>query len=107
MTISEKSSGNVFADLELPNPEVEQLRSALACEIFKIIERRKLKQRDAAKILGIDQPEVSKLKNGRFDQFSIERLMTFLNRLDQDVNISIDQHPIKSKRPAGVYVHAG
>lgn len=101
----EESSGNVFEDLEIPNSTSEQIRSALACEIFKIIDERKLKQREIAAILHIDQPEVSKLKNSRFDQFSVERLFSFLNRLDCDITISITKHSPKAKSAAGMFVN--
>ena len=67
----EKSSGNVFQDLGFPNPEMEQLKSALSFEIFNILKQRKLTQSQAAKILGIDQPQVSKLKIADFTCFSV------------------------------------
>jgi predicted XRE-type DNA-binding protein len=76
-----KSSGNVFADLELPNPEKYLAKVKIAYQINRIIEKRGLKQIEAAKILDIDQPKVSALNCGRLDDFSIERLIGFLNKL--------------------------
>lgn len=102
----EKSSGNVFKDLGFPNPELEQLKSALSFEIFTILNERKLTQAQGAKILGIDQPQVSRLKNGDFTRFSVERLIKLLNKLDRDINISITKHSARSKEPAGVHVTA-
>lgn len=87
----EESSGNVFEDLGFPNPELEQLKSALSFEIFTILKRRKLTQAQAAKVLGIDQPQVSRLKNADFSRFSVERLFNFLNRLGRDVDIQINR----------------
>ena len=81
----EKSSGNVFEDLGLPDVEELFLRATLGFKVFQIIEDRKLTQAEAAKILGVKQPEISRLKKGKFNHYSIERLMTFLNRLNLDV----------------------
>lgn len=74
-----------------PNPELEQLKSALSFEIFSILKQRKLTQAQAAKILGIDPPQVSRLKNADFTRFSIERLFSFLNRLGRDIEIRINR----------------
>ncbi len=93
----EESSGNVFEDLGFPNPEMEQLKSALSFEIFTILKKRKLTQAQAAKVLDIDQPQVSRLKNADFTRFSVERLFSFLNRLGRDVDIHINR--AKDKTP--------
>ncbi len=84
-----KSSGNVFADLNVPNPDKYLAKAELAIKINAIIAKRRLKQDEAAKILEIDQPKVSALSCGHLDDFSIERLITFLNRLDHDVEILV------------------
>ncbi len=86
---SEKSSGNVFADLGLPRPEQELLKAKLTLEIYRIIRERGLKQVEAGKILGIKQPHVSALMRNRAGSFSVERLMEFLTALGQDVKISV------------------
>ena len=85
----EVSSGNVFADLKHPNPEEAQTKADLILAISRIIAERRLKQVDAARILGIDQPKVSKLLRGYFGEYSVERLIRFLNRLGIDVEIKI------------------
>lgn len=85
----EKSSGNVFADLGLPNPELEDMRVQLSLKIFQIIKRKKLTQTQVGLLLGISQPEVSKLKNGLYHRFSLERLLCFLNRLHYNVDIKL------------------
>ena len=84
-----RSSGNVFADLKIPNSEEYLAKSELAVEIFKIIKRRRLTQAAAGKILGINQPKVSALLNGRLDGFSTDRLFRFLNALGCEVRISV------------------
>ncbi len=85
----EKSSGNVFKDLDLPDAGELFLKAKLGFEVFQIIEKRKLTQTEAAKILGVKQPEISRLKQGKFNHYGVERLMTFLNRLNHDVEIHI------------------
>lgn len=85
----EPSSGNVFADLGLPNPEQELLKAGLTLQIFKVLKVRKLTQAQAGKLLGIPQPHVSDLLNGRARAFSAERLMEFLAALGHDVEVRV------------------
>lgn len=85
----EKSSGNVFKDLGLVAPELEELKAELVLQIFKAIKCRKLNQNQAAQLLGIDQPEVSNLKLGKYSRFKIERLFNFLNKLNFNIDIMI------------------
>jgi predicted XRE-type DNA-binding protein len=85
----ERGSSNVFKDLDLPDAEELFLKAKLGFEVFQIIEKRKLIQTEAAETLGVKQPEISRLKQGKFNHYSIERLMTFLNRLNHDVEIRI------------------
>ena len=82
-----ESSGNVFADLGLPNPEQELMKARLALQIYRIIRERGLTQTQAAKLLGIKQPHVSLLMRNRAGSFSAGRLMEFLTALGQDVEV--------------------
>ena len=91
-------SGNVFADLGFENPEEEALKADLVREIRAIIRRRKLTQAQAAQLLGIRQPDVSSLVNGRVEKFSLQRMLMFMPRLGHDVKIIVKPKP--SKRPA-------
>jgi len=86
---AEKSSGNAFADLGLPNPEEELLKARLTLQIYRLINGRRLTQTEAGKILGIKQPHVSALMRNRSGAFSVERLMEFLTALGQDVEITV------------------
>lgn len=95
-----KSSGNVFSDMGFKNSKERLVKAELALKINQLIEERKLKQVEAAKILGINQPKISAISNGRLNDFSIERLIEFLNRLDQDVEIVVHEKPKRTKRPA-------
>ena len=87
----EQSSGNVFKDIGFPEAEAERelLKADLAVEIYRIIAGRKLTQAKTGELLGVDQADVSRLKNGDFDRFSVERLFAFLNRLNRNVEIRI------------------
>ena len=87
------SSGNVFADLGLPNPEEALAKAELANKISVLIRERALTQAKAAKLLGIDQPKVSMLLRGRLTGFSLERLMRFLMLLGQDIRITVQATP--------------
>lgn len=84
-----KSSGNVFADLQLPGSEERLLKAQLAAQVARVIADRKLTQSAAAVIMGIDQPKVSHLLHGRLAGFSAERLLTWLTELGQDVDITV------------------
>lgn len=84
-----RGGGNVFADLGLPNPEQELLKAQLTLQIYRIVKARKLTQAQAAAVLGIKQPHVSALLRNRAGTFSVARLMEFLNRLGQDVRITV------------------
>ncbi len=89
----EESSGNVFADLGYPNPQDALAKSRLAQRIAELLEEQHLTQVEAATLLGIDQPKVSKLLRGQLREFSTDRLFRFLNALNQDVEIVIRQKP--------------
>ena len=84
-----QSSGNVFADIGMPNPEEHLIKAELVHRIAAIIEAEGMKQADTAERLGIAQPDVSKMLNGNFRQFSVERLMRFLVALGHDVEIVV------------------
>ena len=99
----EESSGNVFADLGYPNAEEALTKARLAQRLTEIIESQNLTQVQAASILGIDQPKISKLIRGQLREFSIDRLFRFLNALDQDIEIVIRKKP-KTRRQATVSV---
>lgn len=83
------SSGNVFADLGLPNPDELLVKAELVHRISELIAERQLTQIEAAEVLGIDQPKVSALMRGKLSGFSTERLFRFLNALGNNVEIRI------------------
>lgn len=84
----------------LDKPKERLAKAKIASLIYNIIEERKLTQKEAGIILGINQPKVSALRNGRLGRlggFSIERLFAFLQALDQDIEIIV--HPKKQEEP--------
>ena len=87
-----EGSGNVYADLELEDADELLTRSQIGFLVFKILENRKLKQREIASVLGIAQPDVSHLMNGHFSRFTTDKLLGFLKRLDQKVTIQVSSH---------------
>ena len=84
-----QGSGNVFADLGLPNPEQELLKAQLTLQIYSILKDSGMTQVEIAKILGVRQPQVSLLMRNRAGNFSVGRLMEFLTALRQDVEITV------------------
>jgi predicted XRE-type DNA-binding protein len=91
------SSGNVFADLGLPDADELLVKSNLAMKINNIIEKRHLSQTQAAAILGIPQPKVSMIQHGKLRGFSLEKLCHLLTLLGRDVDIVI-----KARKKSGV-----
>jgi predicted XRE-type DNA-binding protein len=87
------SSGNVFADLGFAEPEEELAKAKLASRIRQIIKERRLTQIAAGSLMGVDQPKVSALLNGRMANFSSDRLMRLLTALGQDVDIVLRDKP--------------
>ena len=90
-----KGGRNIFEDLKLPDAEGLNAKAQIAYRICGILVERKLTQKRAAIVLGIDQPKVSALLRGRLDGFSSDRLFRFLNALDRDVVIVIK--PLKKR----------
>jgi predicted XRE-type DNA-binding protein len=95
---TETSSGNVFADLGFPDPELEQFKATLMLQIYRIIKGRKLTQTQAGRVLGIKQPNVSRLMRGSSGSYSVDRLIEFLTALGQNVEVTI--RPTRKKHGA-------
>ncbi|XIA66519.1 helix-turn-helix domain-containing protein [Bradyrhizobium sp. TZ2] len=87
-----ESSGNVFADLGLPDSEERMLKAGIVVELRRLIKERELTQVKAAKLLGISQPDLSHLLRGDFDDYSAERLMKMLTAFEQDIEIIMKPH---------------
>ena len=87
----ERGSGNIFADLGRPDAETHLLKAQLVTRIERIIRQHKLKQVEAAALLGLSQPDVSRLLRGNFREYSVERLLCLLTALGRDVEIVIHE----------------
>ena len=102
----EASSGNVFADLDVPDADAALAKAELARRICVLLSERKLTQARAAAVLGIDQPKVSALVRGKLGGFSTARLFRFLNTLGQDVEIGVRPRRRHSERASTRVVSA-
>lgn len=100
----EEGSGNVFADIGLTNPEERLAKADLAIRVSEAIRTRRLTQTRAARMLGIDQPKISRLLRGQLSGFSTERLIYFLTLLGRDVEIIVK--PARSRRQGHLRVVA-
>jgi predicted XRE-type DNA-binding protein len=93
-------SGNVYADFGFPNSEEAKTKAELAMLITNILKEKNVTQHQAADIMGIDQPKVSKITRGLVSEFSIERLMKFVISLGFDIEIIPKPHHLKTSHPS-------
>jgi predicted XRE-type DNA-binding protein len=91
-----RGSGNVFRDFGDPNAELEQTRALLAAKIIQVLDDRKLGVRAAERMTGIAASEFSRIRNVRLERFTIDRMITILGKLDQEVRVTLEVRP----RPA-------
>ena len=84
-----RGSGNLFQDFGTPEPELRQLKALLAAEVIKTLDQRKLTVREAEAITHVAAADFSRLRKVKLDRFTIDRLMTILDRLGQEVHVSI------------------
>ncbi len=87
----ERGSGNVFADLDHPDADAHLLKAELVSRINTIVRQRGITQTEAARLLGLTQPDVSRLLRGDFREYSLERLFRLLTALGRDIDIVIRQ----------------
>ena len=90
--IVEAGSGNIFADLGLPDAEETLLKAQVVSVLHRLIKARKLTQTAAAKLVGVSQPDMSHILHGQFRGWSVERLMRMLTAFEQDVEIIVRPH---------------
>jgi predicted XRE-type DNA-binding protein len=98
-----RGSGNVFADIGVPDPELAQAKAGICHKIYATIRDRGLTQTQAAKLLGVDQPKVSEITRGRVRSYTIDRLLGYLGRLGYGVRIEYVALPVEQE----VTVRAG
>ena len=90
-TAVERGSGNVFADLGLPDADAHLVKAELVSRIDAIVRQRGITQTECARLLGLSQPDVSRLLRGDFREYSLERLLRLLTTLGRDIDIVIRQ----------------
>lgn len=88
-----RGSGNVFRDLNHPNPDLEQLRALLAAQIVKTLDQRELTVRRAGELTGIAAADFSRIRRANIGRFTVDRLMTILDRLGQQVEVTVTTRP--------------
>ena len=101
----EPGSGNVFADLGRPGADAHLLKAELVSRIDALVRRRGMTQAAAGRLLGLAQPDVSRLLRGDFREYSLERLFRLLNALGRDVDIVI--HAPRSGATGRLRIAAG
>jgi predicted XRE-type DNA-binding protein len=100
----EVGSGNVYADLGLPNPEQLQAKAALMHLINAEIKRRGLTQEQAGEMVDLAQSDISNISRGRGRTYSLEKLLEVLHRLGMDTSILVEGAELQQTIP--VYAHA-
>lgn len=91
-------SGNVFRDLRKPNADLAQARAILAAKIIGVLDDRKLGVRAAEKLTGVDAAEFSRIRSARLERFTIDRMITILGKLGQEVKVAVSVRPIKRSK---------
>ena len=92
-----RGSGNVFRDFGHANADVEQLKSILAAKIIGVLDDREMSVRKAQATTGIAAADFSRIRNAQLDRFTVDRLMTILNRLDQRVKVQVSVRPLAKR----------
>lgn len=100
----ERSSGNVFADLGMPDADEHKLKAGLVAKLSSIMEERKLNQVAASRLTGISQPDLSRVLRGRFRDFSTDRLLKAIRHLDSEVEITVRHQGRRVGEP--IHLHA-
>lgn len=95
--IAEIGSGNIFADLGLPDAEETLLKAQIVVVLHRLIKARNMTQTAASQLLGISQPDLSHILRGRFRGWSVERLLRMLTTFEQDIEITVKPHEKKGE----------
>ncbi len=98
-------SGNVFRDFGRPNADLEQARAIIAAEIIRTLDGRGLSTREAEKLTGVKHSEFSRIRNVRLERFTLDRMITILGKLDEDVEVNVTLRP-RPRAASGGELHA-
>jgi len=88
-----RGSGNVFRDFGRANAGVEQARAILAAKIIRTLDERGLSTREAERLTGVAHSEFSRIRNAKLERFTLDRLITILGKLDEDVEVNVTFRP--------------
>ena len=97
-----RGSGNVLRDFGKPNADLEQARAILAARIIGALDQRKLTARAAEKLTGVSHTDISRIRNAKLERFTLDRMITILGKLDDNIEVSIDVRPRASLHVAPV-----
>jgi predicted XRE-type DNA-binding protein len=95
-----RGSGKAFRDFNYSDADVRQAKAIMGAQIIKILDKEELSTRQAEARTGISHSEFSRIRQASFSRFTIDRLMSILSRLGQEVEISVEVHPRKKHKPA-------
>ena len=96
--------GNAFQDFGRSNASVEQTRAILAAEIIRALDKRKLSTREAEKVTGVGHSEFSRIRNARLGRFTLDRMIAILEKLDEDIEVSVIFRPRRKTRQERLHV---
>src|SRR3984885_3237191 len=86
-------SGNVFRDFGYPDADLRQAKALMGTQIMKILDAEGLSTRDAEARTGVSHSDFSRIRQAKFSRFTIDRLMTILSLLGQEIELSVSVHP--------------
>lgn len=95
-----QGKANIFAELGRPDAEMHMLKAHIVAELYRLTTERKLTQGKAGELMGLTQPEVSRLFKGTFREFSVDRLMALLTAFDRDIEIVSKPRPGGKRKPS-------
>lgn len=102
-----RGSGNVFRDFGRANADLEQLRAILAARIIGVLDERGLTVRKAGEITGIAPADFSRIRHAKLARFTVDRLMIILDRLGQEVEVTVDVRPRQTEQAWRTDLHPG
>jgi predicted XRE-type DNA-binding protein len=97
-----RGTDNPFRDVGLPEPDTKLMKADLAAEIMRVLRERAISGAQAAKLTGVQEADISRIRNAQLDRFTIDRLVTILNHLDRGVQVHVTVKPSGAGHPAPV-----
>jgi predicted XRE-type DNA-binding protein len=98
-----RGTGNVFRDFGRVNASVEQARAILAAEIIHMLDKCGLLTREAERLTGVAHSEFSRIRNARLERFTLDRMITILGKLDEDVEVNVTCRPRQRALQGGLH----